>query len=417
MTTRQPPTRLPAATDSDSDSTSDHGHELPTTPGAEPRNRVGRRDLWLAITVLAVLVAGSLLSIGPLADPDGPGRLLAGLYDGVGLDGQADALRTRGLQPVPSALITLGWALALGSIGIWYLFWALNTLVDTVPGRWRESVRPYVYILPACALLGFYLLYPVVATVYFSFTLDDGFGNYATVLGDPDTQRALINNLIWLVVATGGSVLLGLVIAQLFDRIKRESLAKTFVFMPLALSMVGAAVIWRFMYIWRPPGQDQIGVINAAVTSVGVEPIPILNEVPLNTFALIAIMVWLQTGFAMVILSAAIKGVPSELLEAARIDGANELQVFLRIIVPSIRPSIITVATTIGVAVLKVFDIVFVMTGGRFETEVIANQMFTQMFKFRSFGLASATAVLLFVLVLPAMILNLRNFRSQELTR
>ncbi len=370
-----------------------------------------------AVAVLIGLAVAARISLRNLTDADGAGELMAGLYDLIGLGGQADAIRDRGLQPLPATLITLLWALVLGSVGIWALYWALNTLVDTLGSRWGERVRPYAYIAPAVAMLGFYLVYPLVATVYFSLTLDDGPANFSNLVADPEVQRALVNNLIWLVVATGGSVALGLVIAQLFDRVKREALAKTFVFLPLALSMVGASVIWRFMYIWRPEGQPQIGLINSIVTSLGIPPISLLQEVPVNTFALIAIMVWLQTGFAMVILSAAIKGVGSELLEAARIDGANEFQVFTKIIIPSIRGSIITVATTIAIAVLKVFDIVFVMTGGRFETEVMANRMFSQMFKFRSFGLASATAVTLFAMVIPIMVLNIRNFRRQELER
>ena len=372
------------------------------------------KRLVLAIGALTTVGLAGLVSLRVLTDSSGAGDLIAGGYDLVGLDGSAQAIRDYGMQPVPSVLVILGWSLLLGTVGVWVVLWSLNVLVDIVPGRWRESIRPYVYVAPAFGLLTFFLLYPLVATIYFSVTEGEGPANFVSVIGDEDVQRALINNLLWLVVATGGSVLLGLIIAQLFDRVRREALAKTFVFLPLALSMVGASVIWRFMYLWRPPGQPQIGVINAVATGVGRDPIPILQEIPLNTFALIAIMVWLQTGFAMVILSAAIKSVPGELLEASRLDGANEFQVFTRIIVPSIRPSIITVATTIAVAVLKVFDIVFVMTGGRFDTEVIANRMFAEMFKFRDFGRASAIAVILFAMVLPVMWLNLRNFRRQE---
>ena len=375
------------------------------------------RSTAQAALVLVGLILAAVVSLRWLSDSEGTDRLVAGLFDVVGQSGQADAVRDRGLQPVPSALTTLIWALLLGVAGIWLLFWALNTLVDAVPARWRERLRPYVYVTPAFALLGLFLVYPLVATIWFAFTEDAGPANFTDLAGDAEVQRALVNNLIWLVVATAGSVALGLVIAQLVDRVRREALAKTFVFLPLALSMVGASVIWRFMYVWRPAGEPQIGVVNAAVTGAGLEPVPILQEVPLNTLALIAIMVWLQTGFAMVVLSAAIKGVPRELLEAARIDGASELQIFGRIIVPSIRGSLVTVATTIAIAVLKVFDIVFVMTGGRFETEVLANRMFTEMFKFRNFGRASATAVTLFVLVLPIMWLNLRNFRRQQAMR
>ena len=370
-----------------------------------------------AVAAIAGLALAAGISLRTLTNAEGAGRLMAGLYNLIGLGAQADAIQERGLQPLAGTAVTLVWALVLGSLGIWVLYWALNTLVDLLGPRWAERVRPYVYVGPALIMLGFFLVYPLVATIYFSITLGGGLQNYADLFADPEVRRALVNNLIWLVVATGGSVLIGLIIAQLFDRVKRESLAKTFVFLPLALSMVGASVIWRFMYIWRPEGQPQIGLINAILTTFGAPPISLLQEVPINTLALVAIMVWLQTGFAMVILSAAIKGVGSELLEAARIDGANELQVFTRIIIPSIRGSIVTVTTTIAVAVLKVFDIVFVMTGGRFETEVIANRMFTQMFKFRNFGLASATAVVLFVMVIPVMWLNVRNFRRQEFNR
>jgi alpha-glucoside transport system permease protein len=195
--------------------------------------------------------------------------------------------------------------------------------------------------------------------------------------------------------------------------VKREALAKTFIFLPLAISMVGAAVIWRFVYAWAPPGQPQIGLANAGWTALGNEPVAWLQVPTMNTFALILIMVWLQTGFAMVVLSAAIKGLPSEVIEAARIDGARESQIFFQVVVPMIRGSVLTVATTIAIAVLKVFDIVFVTTGGRFETEVVANLMFTEFFRFRNFGHAAALAVVLFLAVVPLMVINVRNLRRQ----
>jgi alpha-glucoside transport system permease protein len=221
--------------------------------------------------------------------------------------------------------------------------------------------------------------------------------------------------VIWLVLATGGSVVIGLLIATLVDRVKLEALAKTFIFLPLAISMVGASVIWRFVYTWRPEGEAQIGVLNAVVTAAGGEPRAWLQTPPVNTLALIVIMVWLQTGFAMVVLSASLKGVPSEMIEAARIDGANERQVFFKIVLPMIRGSLITVV--IAIAVLKVFDIVYVTTGGQFDTEVVANRMFIEMFNFRNFGRASAIAVVLFVLVVPFIILNVRNLRRRGWAR
>jgi alpha-glucoside transport system permease protein len=237
------------------------------------------------------------------------------------------------------------------------------------------------------------------------------------VMTTPDMIETLRNNVIWLVVATGGSVFLGLVIAALFDRVRRESLAKTFIFLPLAISLIGASVIWSFMYAWQPAGRPQIGLLNAIITGFGGQPVPFFTTNPLNIFAEIVIMIWLQTGFAMVVLSAAIKGVSTEVMEAARLDGANERQLFFQIIVPLIRGSIITVITTIAIVTLKVFDIVYVTTGGRFGDDVVANRMFHEMFQFFSDGRAAALATLLFLGVLPVMYMNLRNFRRQQVER
>jgi alpha-glucoside transport system permease protein len=231
---------------------------------------------------------------------------------------------------------------------------------------------------------------------------------------EPEFIEIVRNNAIWLVVATGGSVLLGLVIAGLFDRVRREALAKTFIFLPLAISLVGASVIWGFVYAWQPAGQQQIGVLNALVVGLGGDPIPWLTTSPINIFAEIVIMVWLQTGFAMVVLSAAIKGVSTEVIEAARLDGASERQLFFRVVVPMIRGSIITVATTIAIVVLKVFDIVYVTTGGRFNDDVVAVRMFHEMFQFFNDGRGAALATLLFLAVLPVMYINLRDFRRQR---
>ncbi|KAA3647371.1 MAG: sugar ABC transporter permease [Chloroflexi bacterium] len=244
-----------------------------------------------------------------------------------------------------------------------------------------------------------------------------GLQNYLFAFTSPEMHIAFRNNLLWLIVGTGGSVVLGLLIATFVDRIKREALAKSFIFLPLAISSVGASVIWKFVYAWQPPGREQVGLLNAIVTSFEIEPIPWIIETPLNTFALIVIMIWLQTGFAMVVLSAALKGIPNEIIEASRIDGASEFQLFFRIILPMIRGSIITVGTTIFIAILKVFDIVFVMTSGRFDTEVIANRMFIEMFTFRNFGRASALAFILLVVVIPIMVLNIQNLRRQGINR
>ena len=361
------------------------------------------------VGILAIVWA-----IGFLAEPDGPAGLLAGIYDAVGLDGQAEAIRDRGIPGLTSKVVLAVVALAVGVGGIWAVYIGANAVVERLGDRPKRYVLPWVFVGPALLLLGVYLVFPSVSTVATSLTEDGGAAaNFGFVLSDPDMLVALRNNVLWLVLATGGSVAIGLVIATLVDRVKRESLAKTFIFLPLAISMVGAAVIWRFVYAWAPPGQPQIGLANAAWTSLGNEPVAWLQVPTLNTFALILIMVWLQTGFAMVVLSAAIKGVPSEVIEAARIDGARESQVFFRVIVPMIKGSILTVATTIAIAVLKVFDIVFVTTGGRFDSDVIANLMFTEFFRFRNFGHAAALAVVLFLAVVPLMVVNVRNLRRQ----
>ncbi len=368
----------------------------------------------IAVVSLVAVIFLLQASLGFLRDEEGPARLFASIYDVFGADRSAEAIRASGLSPITNKLVIALIAITVGVAGVWALFIAANRVVDILSTKNAERIRPFLFVGPAIGLLGFYLVFPAINTIRASITEDGGaVDNYRFAFTDPDMLIAFRNNVIWLLLGTGGSVVLGLVIAQLVDRVKREALAKTFVFLPLAISMVGAAVVWRFVYVWRPPGQPQIGILNAGLDALGREPVAFFQTIPLNTLALIVIMVWLQTGFAMVILSAAIKGVPSEMLEAGRIDGADELQIFFRIIIPSIRGSIITVTTTVFVAILKVFDIVFVTTGGKFETEVIANRMFAEMIKFRNFGRASALAVVLLVVVAPIIFWNVRNLQRQ----
>jgi alpha-glucoside transport system permease protein len=373
-------------------------------------------------TLLSVALAAGLLvvifvGLRFIRDPDAPGRLLGSIADFFGADGTADDLRALG--PIPNKLIIAGIAVVVSVGGLWALLWATDDLVQRTGPRLRERLQPWVFVGPALVMLGVFLVYPVVRTIHTSLTEDGGAAdNYEFAFTDPDMRIALRNNLLWLVFGTGGSVILGLLIATLVDKVRREALAKTFIFLPLAISFAGASVIWRFVYAWRPESEPQIGLLNAFTTSVfDSEPRAWLVEPPGNTYALITIMVWLQTGFAMVIFSAALKGVPSEIIEAARIDGANEFQLFFRVVLPSIRGAVITVSTTIFIAILKVFDIVFVMTGGRFDTEVIANRMYVEMFTFRNFGRASALAVVLLVITIPIMVLNVRNLRRQGLHR
>ncbi len=382
------------------------------------RQESGRgRGLLLSVLGLAAVVAALWFATGFLKAEDAAEGILSGFYRLIGLGDQADLIDTYGLSPVANKLIIAMVALVVGIAGIWALFIATNRIVDHLGHVWVHRVRPWVFLVPALALVGFYLVFPTIRTIMLSVTdRPEGTGlldNYRHAFTDPTMLLAMRNNVLWLVLGTGGAVIIGLAFATLVDRVKREALAKTFVFLPLAISMVGAAVVWRFVYYWRPAGQPQIGLLNAVLTAAGNEPVAILQTPPVNTLALIVIMVWLQVGFVMVVLSSAIKGVPTEIIEAARIDGAGEWQVFRRVVIPTIRGSVITVATTVFIAILKVFDIVFVTTGGRFETDVVANRMFTEMIRFRNFGKASALAVILFVAVVPIMVVNIRNLRKQ----
>jgi alpha-glucoside transport system permease protein len=372
------------------------------------------------LPILGLVAVGACIGgILVLIDPHGGSNLLAAIYDALGNSAGATELRNGQGDQALAKVILAAIAIGVGVGGIWLLFLGVGGMVGMLRPVWRDRILPWVFVGPALILLAVYLLYPGAATFARSFfdakgafTLD----NYA-VMTTPDMIETLRNNVIWLVVATGGSVLLGLVIAALFDRVRRESLAKTFIFLPLAISLIGASVIWGFMYAWQPAGRPQIGLLNAIITGFGGEPVPFFTTNPLNIFAEIVIMIWLQTGFAMVVLSAAIKGVSTEIMEAARLDGANERQLFFQIIVPSIRGSIITVTTTIAIVTLKIFDIVYVTTGGRFGDDVVANRMFHEMFQFFNDGRAAALATLLFVAVLPVMYLNLRNFRRQQVER
>jgi alpha-glucoside transport system permease protein len=364
------------------------------------------------LIALGFCVGGILV----LLDPQGGQNLLASIYDAIGNASGAGDLRNGQGDQVFAKLLTAVIALAVGVGGIWLLFIGTAWLVGLLPAKWRDRLLPWVFAGPALILLSVFLVYPAAGTVVRSFMDNDGqltLRNYE-VLADPAFVVILRNNALWLVLGTGASVLLGLVFAGLFDRIRRESVAKTIVFLPLAISLIGASVIWTFVYAWQPAGTQQIGVLNAIVVAFGGQPIPWLTTSPINVICEIVILIWLQTGFAMVVLSASIKGVSGEILEAARLDGANERQVFTGVIVPMIRGSIVTVTTTIAIVTIKIFDIVFATTGGRFNDDVVANRMFHEIFQFFDDGRGAALATVLFIAVLPVMWFNLRNFRRQQ---
>ncbi|MFO8034811.1 MAG: sugar ABC transporter permease [Candidatus Bipolaricaulota bacterium] len=279
--------------------------------------------------------------------------------------------------------------------------------------------RAWLYVGPAVGVLMFFLVYPSVMTITHSFQGargEDWIGltNYIYAFTNPTMVTALRNNALWVVFFTLLAVGLGLIIAVLVDRVRYERVAKSVIFLPMAISMVGASVIWKFIYAYRPAGAPQIGLLNAVVTSAGGEPQAWLIPEPWNTFAIIAVGVWIWTGFCMVVLSAALKNIPQQLLEAARIDGATEWQIFWKITLRLLGPTVAVVATTMVVFVLKIFDFVYVMTNGNFNTEVVANRMYKEMFLFGNTGRASALAVVLFILVIPMMVINIRRFRRQR---
>ncbi len=330
-------------------------------------------------------------------------------------------------DPDANKLLLATVALAVGVGGVWLLFLFFDGLVSLLPPKWQERLRPYVFIGPAVIILATYLIYPTFNTILLSLKVgrtdewanaNSPFGlpldNYLFIFSDPAMLTTLRNNIYWLVGVTTVTVSLGLIIAVMVDRIRAESLVKSLIFLPMAISAVGASVIWKFIYNFKAAGQPQNGLLNAIWTSLGNDPVGWLVEKPWNNFFLIIILIWLLTGFAMVVLSAAVKGVPAELLEAARIDGASEVRIFFSVIIPSIKGTIITITTTIIIMVLKVFDIVFVMTNGQFDTQVIANRMYTEMFTYRDFGRGSAIAVLLLLAVVPIIISNIRSQRTAQ---
>jgi alpha-glucoside transport system permease protein len=287
----------------------------------------------------------------------------------------------------------------------------------------RSYVQPWLFLAPALLLLGVYLFYPLVETFRLSFfdSVDErwvGLANYQWVLTDQNFLITIRNNLMWLLVVPAVSTALGLIVAVLADRVWWGHVAKSMVFMPMAISFIGASVIWKFVFDFRGPDAEQIGLLNAMVMGMGFEPQAWVTLPFWNNFFLMAILVWIQTGFAMVILSAALRGVPTDTIEAARIDGASELQIFFEIMVPQVMSTILVVWTTITITVLKVFDIVMAMTGGQWDTSVLANLMYDWMFRGGGdYGRSSTLAMILMFAVIPVMAFNIRRFRAEEAQR
>jgi alpha-glucoside transport system permease protein len=320
-------------------------------------------------------------------------------------------------------ILIVAIAIVVGVGGVLFLYWAMNRAVDALPARFREGVRPYVFVGPALVILGVFLVYPVISTILTAFKDAQGekfvgLDNFRFVFTDPNMLTAIRNTFGWIILVTIFAVGIGLAFATLADRLHHgEAFAKSMIFLPLAISFAGASITWQLIYSFRPQGfGTNIGLLNGIMLGLGQQPVAWLGLEPWNNLLLMVIMVWMQTGFAMVVLSAAIKSIPDEIIEAARIDGASEMQVFRKVIVPSILPTIAVVTTYMVINAMKVFDIVFVQPANAEAngTVVIAERMIRWFFLNGHDGRGAAIAIILFIAVIPVMIWNVKRFRQQE---
>jgi alpha-glucoside transport system permease protein len=369
---------------------------------SERKQRSVKLAVGLVGLIVAVAVIGTVFQALALYDADLPGLV----------------------QGAVAVVIGVGGAAAL--------FYFLNMLVEGLPKRLSQRAIPFAFLLPALLLVGVMLVYPTVQTIHFSFADADseayvGFQNYVDVFKDPAFRESILNNLLWLTIVPAVSVLIGLMVAVLADKLSTtgEKVSKSFIFVPMTISFVGAAAIWTLVYAYNPPGDAQTGLLNAIWAGLGnlfgaaLEPVAWLSvsTLNLNDLLLMVIMLWLQAGFAMILLSSAIKGVPEETIEAARIDGANEWQIFRRVVVPQIRGTMITVFITVLIVALKIFDIIYVTTNGLDGTNVIANLFVQEIFLSGDNGIASTIVVILLVAILPVLVYQVRHFRREEAER
>lgn len=291
-------------------------------------------------------------------------------------------------------------------------------VIERLPDRVQTWFRPYFWALPAIGFATVFMVYPLLRTVVISFrnnadTMWVGFNNYVYFFTFPDTRTSLRNSVLWLIFFTLFSVGFGLIIAIILDRVRYESIAKIAIFLPVPISAVAASIIWKFMFDYSAPGTVQTGTLNAALGVFGAQPVAWLVNSTTNNAALIFVGIWSATGFAMVIISGSLKAISSEVLEAARIDGANEFQIVRLIVTPLLWPTITVITTTMVITALKQFDIVYVLTNGAYDTDVIATQMFRQLSN-SHYGRAAAVGVVLFIAIVPLLVVNIRRFQQQE---
>ncbi len=333
------------------------------------------------------------------------------------------------MEQIFSALLVM----LIGIAGCVIYFYGSNVLLDKlcrvqdvtpeIASRNMQRaamIRPWLFMGPALLALGIYLIYPVFESLRLSLfdrggSTFAGLENYRWLLQDEEFHQSFKNNMLWLVIVPAASTFLGLIIAALTDRVWWGNIAKSLIFMPMAISFIGASIIWKFIYDYRGEGAEQIGLLNAVVQYFGGDAQAWVTVPFWNNVFLMIILIWIQTGFAMVILSAALRGIPEETIEAAVIDGASGLQIFFKIMIPQIWTTLAVVWTTITILVLKVFDIVLAMTNGQWSTQVLANLMFDWMFRGGGdFGRGAAIAVVIMVLVIPIMVWNIRQANSDE---
>ena len=318
----------------------------------------------------------------------------------------------------------LGLVFGIGGAIVFFRF--LNMVVEGMPSRLSEGLIPYAFLLPALSLLGLMLIYPTVQTVVYSFANADstdwvGLENYTTIFATGEFWQALLNNVLWILIVPIITVAFGLAVAVLADKLspQGEKISKSLIFLPMSISFVGASTIWGLVYTFRAPDTNQTGVLNAILVGLGGDPQPWLqiDTARLNSLLLMVILIWLQTGFAMVLISSAIKGVPEGTIEAGRMDGAGEIRIFWQVVFPQVRPTLLAVFITVLILVLKVFDIIYVMTNGRDNSDVIANLFFRKLFVEQQAGQASAIVVVLLLMVIPVLIFQVRSYKAQEANR
>jgi alpha-glucoside transport system permease protein len=306
------------------------------------------------------------------------------------------------------------------------IFWLLNKLAESLRGKWEDRVKPWMFAGPAILAIAVYLIYPAIVTVQYSFANEDstayvGFQNYIDLFTDNAFLQVILNNILWIVIVPASTVILGLGVAVLTDRLRArgEKTTKTFIFLPMAISMVGAATIWRTIYDYQPEGAPQTGLLNAILAFFNRGPVFWYgtSSLHLNSLLLMIILIWTMVGYSMVLLSSAIKGVPEDTVEAGRIDGAGERRIFFSIIVPQIWPTVITVFITVLIGVMKVFDVVYVTTNGAYNTDVIGRLFYDELYTQGNNGFASAIVVILLIAIIPVLIYQIRHFRREEAAR